>query len=288
MKSLPLWFVILLAAEPAFSKSVPAPIELLDIVEVQRIPLFENLPFVKLLPGERLVRGIRKPRTQIRKLVVPGEQNPVPSRDPELAPARPEYFLAIDGRDGTVSYSNIPVVEKQGQLHLIASRAAPIPIERLDFDLNVENARKLLAVSYHPEVFDFLNREQYEAAVGAVRAEFPLGVSLTDLALADDRVINDGGRTWVELPRAVYSRDQNRVFKYIFKIGAGNESLHPLLAPGRSALSPTVEGDLKWLMATSIKVGSKDYAAWQNDRAVRGKRFNEMVEAAIQAHPSKP
>ena len=173
-----------------------------NVVEVNRTPLFDNAPFLRLRKGTKLVKAMEDL----------GGKGGKPSADPDKV----EFYVFSDGK-----YYRRWTEEKDGQLLLSEAFHSADNCLLFDWDVTLENARalrKLLPLDYS----DSLTIEQYGAILAAVRKEFPeMEISFGDSNpdLREDRVISIAGQVLVEFQGLAYERFENRVCKYSVRVG---------------------------------------------------------------------
>lgn len=171
-----------------------------DVHELNRTPLFENAPFLRLRPGDRLVKAKEK--------IEPGSMPPA-NPDEEL------YFLHANGK-----YYQLWAFEKNGELLLSAAFHAAEYCLLFDWELTMPNAqalRQLLPLEYSSS----LSEQQFEQISNSVIKEFPDAVSSVEgnSRLEQDRLISIPGHALAEFQGLADSHLFNCVYKYTLRIG---------------------------------------------------------------------
>jgi hypothetical protein len=173
-----------------------------SVVAVNRTPLFDNAPFLRLRKGTKLVKAMEDLRDK------------GPSADPDKV----DFYVFSDGK-----YYQRWTAEEGGQLLLSAASYSADNCLLFDWDVTLENARALREL-LPSEYGRSLSLEQYDAIVAAVLKEFPeieVGLEDRNPSLREDRIISIPGQTLVEFQGLAYDRFGNRVYKYWVKVGLG-------------------------------------------------------------------
>jgi hypothetical protein len=173
-----------------------------DAVEVNRAPLFDNAPFLRLRKGEKLVKAKEDWTGRSGKSVA--------------EPDRINYYVFSDGK-----YYQRWTEEQGDKLLLSSAFHSADNCLLFDWEVTIENAkalRKLLPGKYAASV----TIEQYNAILTAIRKEFPeilvrFEDSLPDLH--EPRFISIPGNMLVEFPGLAYDSFRNCIYKYSVRIG---------------------------------------------------------------------
>jgi hypothetical protein len=175
--------------------------EIYDATEIQRNPVFENVPFLRLRQGDKLVTA--KERPQGKDLMSPNKKDEV------------NYYLF--SREKYYRLDNI--TEKNGKLSLQKNSYIIKYCLLFDWDLTLENARvlrNLLPIIY----VNSLTRDQLHAIENNVQKDFPSSVERRySLDLEEDHIRSIPGQSFAEFHGLTYEGFSNCIYHYIIRIG---------------------------------------------------------------------
>ncbi|MFC5453629.1 hypothetical protein [Prosthecobacter fluviatilis] len=173
-----------------------------DVIEVDRMPLFDNAPFLKLRKGDKLVKA----KEEVH-------QYDKPRPDPD----RINYYLFSGG-----SYYQLWTEEKDGKVLLSAPFYAADSCLLFDWELTMANAkalRQLLPRSYARS----LSIADFDAVAAVVRGRFPEVMEKTDGGvrpeLHEDRIRSIPGHAFAEFHGLAFDGFSNCFYQYSVKIG---------------------------------------------------------------------
>jgi len=239
-----------------------------DVVELNRTPLFDNAPFLRLRPGDKLVKA--KEVAEWRKSK--GEPSD-----------KVWVYLFSKGK-----YYRLWTDEENGKLLLSPPFCAGDSSLLFDWDATPANAdalRQILPRQYT----ESLTREQYRAVLWAVRKNFPeikIDPEGEHPSLKPDRMISIPNQVLFEFDGLLYDAfGTNCLYKYTVKIGPAVFSIvaRPLLQgprhvereefEGYKPSGKPNEGGFFEVDPATAKVKKAEY-----DRMIQ---FQEVVKAAI-------
>jgi hypothetical protein len=199
-----------------------------DVVDVNRTPLFDNAPFLRLRKSDKLVRGkeddsegMGKPR---------GE-------------ARTWYYVLSEEK-----YYQLWTEEKAGKLLLSPAFYAAENCLCFDWDFSMANARALREL-LPSKYIRSISSAEYSAIWNSVRKEFPeavimIGGSVISSDIHEDRILSFSGHVFAEFQGLAFDPGQNTIYKYTIRIGPEAFSIHglPLLRGPRHVERYEFEG----------------------------------------------
>jgi hypothetical protein len=171
-----------------------------DVVEVDRTPLFDNAPFLRLRAGDKLVKA-----REVRE-----EGKPI--ADPDKI----YFYLFSKGK-----YFQLWVNEEGGKVLLSEAFSTAAYGLLFDWDFTMENAkalRKLLSQEHATS----LTPDQLLAIYYAVRPEFPeleYRTDSFDFDLDSDHIVSIPGHQWVEFEGLAFDHFCNCIYRYTAIIG---------------------------------------------------------------------
>jgi len=172
--------------------------EVWNVVEVNRTPLFDNAPCLRLRPGDKLVKAMSD---------LGGKGG---------RPPRFHFHVFSEGR-----YYQIWADEEDGKLLLSAAFYSAENCLLFDWDMTPENAKALRTLLPN-KYASSLTIKQFEAVLAAVKQKFP-GIKIDyesgHPSLSKDRVISISSHTYAEFQGLAYDSFRNRIYKYTIKIG---------------------------------------------------------------------
>jgi|GEM_PF-5642999 len=168
-----------------------------DIVEVHRQPLFENAPFLRLRPGDKLVEG----RLEHSDSGVPGES----AKNCYVCSGEKYYRLSVEGTPGGPRLST--------------EDAPPYSI-LFDWDCTLENANALRGFIH------FCNAETppklAKAILKTAQKDFPeLVPEFPDDSVSPPKMVSVPGHQYYEFQGFVPNPYDNGLYRYTLRLGPG-------------------------------------------------------------------
>jgi len=257
-----------------------------DVVEAKRSPLFDNVPFLRLRPGDHLVKARRD------------QGFSKPSGDPD----RLDYYLCSGG-----AYYDLSAFEENGRLELDATKYALL----FDWDFTLANARLLRGLSHDQES---LTTAQVAAAIQAVKKEFPEAIQMDSpetvpeaislpvaYSVKEDTLVSIPGQSEAHFEGLAYEPSSNLLYHYQIRLSShlylvsryavlrgprlvDPEWFTPPPDPAASALRSFELSTVPNQVSTERRPLDPEKARIKKAEYERAERFRELVEGAIKAN----
>jgi hypothetical protein len=179
-----------------------------DVVEVNRTPLFENAPFLRLKKGDKLVRA---------------KEDMSDGKGKSAGNGQAWYYLLSEGK-----YYQLWTEEEEGKLLLSPAFCGAQYCLCFDWDFSMANARALHEIWPYNKT---ISPAQYLVLYRLVKEEFPEAVVVVrgmpaSTDITEDRIVSFSGHLFAEFQGIACVGDT--IYKYIIRIGPGVFSIHGL------------------------------------------------------------